>query len=255
MFVKKQLDLPHNIFLELSKSAKFEDIIDGRQGTVLVLPSEKSIPIVRTTTKYDVPAQQFQSIHFEIIEQIKFKFKELENINFNNALIELYDPKYKKMGYHSDQALDLADKSYICLFSCYENYENYANDIRKLVIKNKKTNNEFEILLENNSVVLFSTDINKEYLHKIILNNNTLSTNKWLGLTLRLSKTYINFENELPILNHNGKQLRLVDNENEKKEFYIMRSKENQFTYFNYPELDYTISPSDLMNIYTMGLV
>ena len=39
------------------------------------------------------------------------------------------------MKYHSDQALDLADNSYICIFSCYDNPIN----LRTLRIKNKLT--------------------------------------------------------------------------------------------------------------------
>ena len=248
MFLKKTLKLPPNIFEELSKSANFQDVTGGRVGTVLVSPKGNSIPIVRTTTKYNVPAQPFQDIHFQVIQQIKEQFKELENIEFNNALIEIYDPKYKKMGYHSDQAIDLADDSYICLFSCYEDVENYTKDIRKLVVKEKGQSDDTakDILLENNSCVLFSTDTNKRHLHKIVLHGQN-STCRWFGLTLRLSKTYINFDGNTPVFEATGKPLQLCDEKEKQIEFYKMRSQENKLVDYRYPDIDYTISKSDLM--------
>jgi hypothetical protein len=245
LFLKGHLGLSPDIFNELSKSAKFEDVIGGRQGTVLISPKGNSIPIVRTTTIYDEPAQPFQPVHYSVIDEIKNKCGFGADVEFNNALIEIYDPKYKKMKYHSDQAIDLDDDSYICLFSCYENHENYQNDIRKLVIKNKGDNEETEIMLDNMSFVIFSTKTNKEYLHKIVLHGKE-STNKWFGLTLRLSKTYVNFDGKEPIVESTGKPLRLAI-DNEKVEFYKMRGAENRLVDFKYPELDYTISPSDLM--------
>lgn len=250
MFHKKTLNLPSNIFEVLSKSANLQDVTGGRQGTVLVSPKGKSIPIVRTTTKYNVPAQPFQNVHFEVIQQIKEQFKELENIEFNNALIEIYDPKYNKMAYHSDQAIDLADDSYICLFSCYEDVQNYTKDIRKLVVKEKGQcdDDAKDILLENNSAVLFSTHTNKKHLHKIVLHGQN-STCRWFGFTLRLSKTYINFDGDVPLFEATGNTLQLCDEKEQQIEFYKMRSQENKLVDYQYPDIDYTISKSDLMFI------
>ena len=53
-------------------------------------------------------------IHYDIIENIK-KISGID-VKLNNALIEIYGSKYCTMGYHSDQSLDLDEKSYICIF-------------------------------------------------------------------------------------------------------------------------------------------
>lgn len=205
-------------FEELAASVQFESISKGREAAILVQRNEANdIPIIRDTTKYTIPPQNFQDIHSKIAEKIGHKF--------NNILFEIYDNRYKTMAYHSDQELDLQTNSIIALYSCYLNPE---TPDRKLFIKNKETGTIHEILLRNNSVVLFNTTVNSIYLHKIVLADPS-SNNKWLGLTFRQSKTYI------------SKPLRIAS-ESEKVEFYKLRSQENRTIGFKYPELDYTIS-------------
>jgi hypothetical protein len=146
------------------------------------------------------------------------------------------------MGYHSDQALDLKPDSYICLFSCYEN-QVVSSDIRKLKIKKKGPNNKEECInLDNNSIVLFSLNTNSNYLHKIIL--DTKSSNKWLGITFRLSKTFIHFINEIPYF-HQSENILKMANKMEEKQYYSCRSKENMNKEYEYPNIDYTISIGD----------
>ena len=75
--------------------------------------------------------------------------------------------------------------------------------------------------------------------------------NKWLGITFRLSKTFIKFVDDKPHIVTDdgklGKELRIATNF-EKKEFYKHKSNENAYDgIYNYPEIDYTISKSDLM--------
>ena len=175
MFIKSIIDttdLSDDLFNDLKNSIQFENVINGRNGAIITKPKSIDLsksnqyPIVRTTTIYKQPAQQFQKIHDELVYRIQKHHPDM-NLEFNNALVELYDNKYRKMGYHSDQALDLEDDSYICLFSCYENNSNNPRDYRKLIMKNKVDNNTSDIILENNSAVLFSTDDNKCHLHKI----------------------------------------------------------------------------------------
>ena len=96
------------------------------------------------------------------------------------------------MGFHTDQALDLKDELFICLFSCYNDPD--TKSLRKLVVKNKSTNNSFDIKLEHNSVIIFSVKTNREYLHKIILDSSE-SKDLWIGATFRYSKTSIYFSN------------------------------------------------------------
>ena len=240
MFDKTILD---GINFQMLSSCKFEDICIGRSGAILV-NDENNIPIVRTTTIYKTAPQIFQSIHYNIINKIQ---KIVCGFASNNILVELYDNKYTKMKYHSDQALDLVDNSFICLLSCYSNP---SANLRKLKIMNKHTKTRSDIQLDNNSIVIFDTKTNKEYIHSIELskdiNNKNDTSNIWLGLTFRLSKTYIYFNNELPYFVSNDKELRLA-NEVETKQFYKYKGLENT-TLFSYPEISYSISISDLLN-------
>ena len=149
------------------------------------------------------------------------------------------------MGFHTDQSLDLADDSYICLFSCYNNPS--TKDIRKLKIKNKTNNICSEVLLKHNSIVLFSLVTNHEHVHKIVLEENT-ENNLWLGITFRLSKTFVKFTDNIPYLYPDNIILRLA-NDIEKKEFIKHKGIENIKNNYIYPKIDYTIGISDLMNI------
>lgn len=244
-FILINLNYETNLFEQLANSVYWEDITKGRKGGVLIDIKNEMIPIVRTTTIYNKPAQLFSPIHNKIIEDIKKVFP--ENLEFNNALIEIYESNYRSMKFHSDQSLDLNENSYIGIFSCYDN----PTDIRTLKIQEKSSGKCFEIKLEHNSVVLFSYDTNYKHLHKIFLDSNK-NNNKWLGITFRLSKTFIKFFRDgsschIPYLDNN-KKLKLA-NDNEIKEFYQLRGKENSSIEFKYPELDYTISPSDLITI------
>jgi hypothetical protein len=172
-------------------------------------------------------------------------------LDFNNALIEVYDCNYATMKYHSDQDLDLENESYIGLFTCYENpSELTEKNIRKLKIKDKVTNEEFDISLTHNSIVLFSVLTNKKFLHKIILESipsikKLESDNRWLGITFRKSKTFIQFKNNQPHFS-NG-DLLVLANEDQKKEFYKLRGEENFNMNFVYPKLSYTLSIGDTL--------
>ncbi|MCU0437289.1 MAG: alpha-ketoglutarate-dependent dioxygenase AlkB [Raineya sp.] len=253
-FYQWVLPLETDLFQRLSDSVEFEDIGKGRKGNHLVDCGERGIPIVRTTTQYNTPACKFSQIHHNLIESIRNKvIEEIGDISmrFNNALIEVYESSYFKMKYHSDQALDLAENSYIALFSCYEKPNDITkNVIRKLQIIHKETQEESELILENNSVVLFSTASNMLFQHKITSNppqsvkGGTIE-NRWLGITLRLSKTFIEFKENLPYF-ENGELLTLAQEE-QRKAFFLLRGQENNSTDFSYPHLTYTISPADMM--------
>ena len=79
--------------------------------------NEGLIPIVRTTTNYNVPAHNFLPVHHNIIEKLNCTSGRL--FKLNNAMIERYNYKYVTMKDHSDQDMDLDPESYICVFSCY----------------------------------------------------------------------------------------------------------------------------------------
>ena len=252
MFTKHILNIQTNLYEQLLNSTEFEPITNGREGAIIVDIKNNLIPIVRTTTIYNKPVQTFKMIHYDIIEKIK-QVSNNDNLTFNNALIETYNNKYHTMRYHSDQALDLAKDSYICLFSCYNNP--LTTNIRTLKIKNKSINECLdEIKLEHNSIVLFSLTTNSNYLHKIQLDKVTplrahahLDDNIWLGITFRLSKTFIQFINEIPYFYQTDVILKLA-NENEIKEFYKYKNEENQSAEDN-KIINYylTISPSDIL--------
>lgn len=72
-----------------------------------------------------------------------------------------------------------------------------------------------------------------------------VSDNKWLGITYRVAKTFVNFEDNMPFL-ENGNELTLATDE-QRDEFYILKSQENKGGSFNYPPINYTLSKADLL--------
>jgi hypothetical protein len=231
-----------NLFEELLASAQFEAVGKGRQGAVLVKNDDTGIPIVRTTTKYGVPVQRFQSIHDQLAKQIQERAS--LSVSFNNALIENYTNAYTTMGSHSDQALDLADESFIAIFSCYRNPE---LPYRKLVVESKEPGGDaFEIPLAHSSVVVFSVDTNRRFKHKIVLDTPTSTPeNQWLGITFRTSKTLVQFRGEHAYF-LDGTRLSLANDE-EGRQFYQLRSRENNEVDFAYPRVTYTVNAGDMM--------
>jgi len=236
-----------NPFEELLASVRFEDVVKGRQGTVLVHPDPvRGAPIVRTTTRYGAPAQRFKPQHLHLAQLVQTTVS--LPTAFNNALIEVYGNSYYKMGPHSDQAQDLAGGSSIAVFSCYKHPE-LAAPPRKLVVESKEIGgSKFEIPLTHNSVVVWSLDTNRRFKHKIVLDvAANPPDNQWLGITFRTSKTFIQ-NNDGRACFEDGAPLQLAAAGDERCEkFYKMRGAENRETGFSYPPLDFTISQSDLM--------
>ncbi|MFH9728686.1 hypothetical protein ACH4M4_37980 [Streptomyces sp. NPDC017254] len=233
-----------NLFEELSASARLEDVGKGRRGAVLTRVDEAGgVPLVRTTSQYSSPTQRFRAVHEWLAQQIQERAS--LSVGFNNALIESYTNAYRTMGGHSDQALDLADESFIAVFSCYQHPE--ASPPRKLIFESKGSEDErFEISLTHNSIVAFSVESNRRLKHKIVLDAPAQAAdNQWLGITFRTSKTFVQFRDghaHLP----QGTRLMPADDE-QRREFYQLRRRENNETDLSYPLLTYTISESDLM--------
>ncbi|POM27475.1 hypothetical protein BTM25_18900 [Actinomadura rubteroloni] len=238
-------DLPteENLFTELSASVRWEDVGKGRRGAVLTRTDADGVPLVRTTTRYNAPAQRFREVHERLAQQIQ-EHAALP-VGLNNALIENYTNAYRKMGGHSDQSLDLAEGSFIAVFTCYRHPE--AGPPRKLIFEPKESDGEtFEVSLAHNSVVVFSVDTNRRLKHKIVLDAPVQAAeNEWLGVTFRTSKTLVHFRDGHPHLPE-GVRLTLADDE-QQHEFYRLRRRENNETDFVYPPLTCTISASDLM--------
>ena len=258
MFQKFVLDYKENIFQEASNCV-FEDIRVGRKSAILASsepqfePSSfdcvletsfdttfpKSCGCVRSTTQHNNPVQDFLPIHLKIIQDIISAVGVDRGVEFNNAQIEIYDPSYRTMRYHSDISLDLKKDSFICIFSCYtEGGRSGRNGtrgtgVRKLLTMEKKTGKKNCISLEHNSIVLFSTETNKKYKHKIVLDTN--STSKWLGITFRLSKTFLKYSDKGVLVD---KKFTLATPE-EMMEFYKLKKLENENEDYEYPEINY----------------
>jgi hypothetical protein len=237
------LPFEENPFAALFDSVHWEDVGKGRRGAVLAAIDEAGVPLVRTTTRYSNPTQRFRPMHERLAREIQERAA--FPIGFNNALIETYTNTYTTMGSHSDQALDLADGSFIAVFSCYRHPE--ADAPRKLIFESKEgAGDKFEIALAHNSFVAFSVAANRRLKHKIVLDTPAGSPdNQWLGVTFRTSKTFLRYSDGLAYLPH-GTRLTLADDE-QSREFYQLRRRENNETDFSYPQLTYTISQSDLM--------
>ncbi|MFF9571677.1 alpha-ketoglutarate-dependent dioxygenase AlkB [Streptomyces sp. NPDC014685] len=238
------LSTEENLFAELSASARLEDVGKGRRGAVLAKIDEAGgVPLVRTTTRYGSPTQRFRAVHERLAQQIQERAA--LPVGFNNALVESYTNVYATMGSHSDQALDLVDGSFIAVFSCYQHPG--VGLSRKLIFESKESEDEkFEIPLVHNSFVAFSLDTNRRLKHKIVLEADARATeNQWLGVTFRTSKTLVRFRDGHAYLPQ-GSRLMAADDE-QRREFYQLRRRENNETDFRYPSLVYTISESDLM--------
>ncbi|MFG2329367.1 hypothetical protein ACGFMM_07055 [Streptomyces sp. NPDC048604] len=233
-----------NLFAELYASTRWEDVGKGRQGAVLAKIDEAGgVPLVRTTTRYGNPTQRFGAVHERLARQVQERAG--VSVGFNNALIETYTNAYRRMGGHSDQALDLADDSFIAVFSCYRRPE--ASPPRKLIFESKVSGGEtFEVPLAHHGIVAFSVESNRRLRHKIVLDRpDRAADNQWLGVTFRTSKTLVRFRDghaHLP----QGARLMPADDE-QRREFYRLRRRENDETDFTYPLLTYTVSESDLM--------
>ncbi|MFJ6785021.1 hypothetical protein [Streptomyces yangpuensis] len=234
------LPIEQNLFAELSASVHWEDLGKGRRGATLTRNDEHGTPLVRTTTRYSSPTQRFRAVHERLAQRIQER-ADLP-VGFNNALIESYTNAYRTMGSHSDQALDLADGSCIAVFSCYRHPE--AGPPRKLVFESKESDATFEIPLTHHGVVMFSVDANRRLKHKIVLEAPT-AENQWLGVTFRTSKTFLRYRDGHAYLPH-GARLTPADEE-QSREFYRLRRRENHETDFLYPPLTYTVSESDLL--------
>jgi hypothetical protein len=231
-------------FAELSASVRFEAVGTGRLGAVLTrADEERGAPLVRTTTRYAAPAQGFRAAHDRLARQICAAASLA--VDFNNALIEIYTNDYTTMGAHSDQALDLATDSFVAVFSCYERPV-AGRAPRVLLVESKEPGGGSAALpLHHNSAVVFSVSANARFKHKIVLSGAAGAENRWLGVTFRTSKTFVHYRDGGAHF-ADGPRLVLADEE-QKREFFRLRRRENAETDFAYPRLLYTISESDLL--------
>lgn len=226
-------------FEELLASVRFDEVTKGRRGAVLIKADASGVPIVRTTTSYRAPAQLFRPIHDGLAQQISARGSLSQP--FNNALVEHYTNAYSTMKRHSDQAQDLADGSWIAVYSCYRDPERPS---RRLMVQPKESGAGFEVPLDHGSVVVFSLASNRRFTHAISL-RATAPDNEWLGITFRTSKTRLRFVDGQPTLPSSARLT--LASEDQRRELFQMRRRENQELSFEYPSLSYTLSESDLL--------
>lgn len=230
-FIEFQLEMNnHNIFAQLNDPDCFEIICKGREGGVIVQPQTQGVPVFRSTTIYRRPPTSFKEVHRDIANAISQRTD--PSFTFNNALIEKYRADYKKMAFHTDQMQDAAMDSVIAIFSCYST-EN-PKHLRVLEVKHKTLRDlpPRSIVLKPGSVVLFDLRANAEHLHTIRLPEGKDDTT-WLGLTLRLSRTFEHLRLATP--KEAGEIRRCKGNENAQIDFEWPASLHNV-----------TLSPSDL---------
>ena len=233
-----RLPATDNSFEALLAAVPLDDVTRGRRGAVLVDVDARGVPIVRTTTQYRAPARRFREIHQRLAGEIRAGGALAHA--FNNALVEHYTRAYATMKRHSDQALDLADASSIAVYSCYRDP---GRPSRRLLVTAKGGDRAFEIPLEHGGVVAFSLDTNRRFTHAIALRADA-PDNDWLGITFRTSRTFVRFVDGHPTL-PDGARLTLATDE-QRRDFFQLRRRENDETSFTYPSIAYTISESDL---------
>ena len=248
-FVQLALDASVDWFALLSKGVRFESVAKGREGAVLLACApDGSAPIVRSTTKYRKPHQQFGYAHTHLADAVRAR---MPGLRFNNALIERYGWQYRSMGAHSDQAMDLADDSYICVFSVYNQP---GVDTRQLVVTDKETGEKQIFILEHCTAVFFSVADNARFRHSIVTVSADTERNEcvWLGVTLRCSDTYVRYTDSKAYFVCDDKELVLFSTKDSARELYKERSLENKTVSagkFVYSAVvaHSTISPSDVM--------
>eukprot|EP00339_Tiarina_fusa_P024140 CAMPEP_0117052718 /NCGR_PEP_ID=MMETSP0472-20121206/36445_1 /TAXON_ID=693140 ORGANISM="Tiarina fusus, Strain LIS" /NCGR_SAMPLE_ID=MMETSP0472 /ASSEMBLY_ACC=CAM_ASM_000603 /LENGTH=158 /DNA_ID=CAMNT_0004767461 /DNA_START=14 /DNA_END=487 /DNA_ORIENTATION=- len=134
----------------------FETYRPGRMGLKAYKPKGELIPLHRSTNVMKQGAIPFTPT-----------IQRLSDLagDYNYALIEWYDDRYKTMGYHSDCCFDSVPDSDISVLSLYPN-ENLKP--RTLFVKNKQTGEITEIPMKHGHVIRMSYDFNRKHLHKIV---------------------------------------------------------------------------------------
>lgn len=234
MFQKHLLDCQNDVFSELLHSHPWTDLSPDRKAAMLVSPKPDSIPIVRTTCP-TVACWVFQSVHLRLMQAVDIA--SCRSHSFNNAMAEVYGPGYTKMRYHTDCALDLENDSRICIFSCYEEKGDHP---RKLVIRDKVNGEVQEILMDHLSVIVFDVRANSRHVHKIV-SDGSRTRGRWLGLTMRTSKTFVTGQPHGLVFRNDGLTMTAAT-EDEKRWFFELKKFENKSPDFKYPDIRFSLA-------------
>ena len=121
---------------------------------------------------------------------------------------------------------------------------------RKLVVQAKTDAQEtHEILLQPNSVVVWSLEANRNFRHQIVLTdpNGNNQDNQWMGFFFRTSSTPIHYQDNCAYF-ANGVPLILLEGDRACSTTHRLRELENEGAGFLYPScMMSTISPGDLL--------
>lgn len=233
----KLLNSAENYFDELADSCLFETA-GTRKVSILVKPNvDNSMPLVRTMLKVNSPAQYFSHALTQLIDQIKIAFKETHaELEFNSAKIEIYTHAPRSLlGFRVDTSgLDLQPDSAVCLFSCY----------------NKQIESSTAFFgIPHNSAAIFAPK-QHIFFYPIPLTLNTPASLHWMSITLKLSKTFVDFSLAAPRLLTENRQWRplCLATQKDYHDLNVMKCRENNDSSFEYPPLlAFTISPGDLL--------
>ena len=213
---------------EAISALDFEVYRPGRMGLKAYKPNGEWVPLHRSTNTMKKGAIPFTDTIQRLSDQAG---------DYNYALVEKYDHRYRTMGYHSDCCFDSEADSTISVLSLYPN-KNVPP--RRLVIKNKVTEEVAEVPMKHGHVIQLSYEFNRNHLHKIV------GESDWIGLTFAKTKTFIKFVDGTPFF-EDGTKLTMATKQ-ESQEFRKTRSKENSSSHvLDYPSLTYTISEGDLL--------
>lgn len=95
----------------------------------------------------------------ESVRQVKSKIEVLLNYSFNSALLNYYRNGNDSVGYHSDNEKELGEEPVIASVS--------FGAARPFYLRSKATNEKYDILLEDCSILLMMGETQKNWVHAI----------------------------------------------------------------------------------------
>lgn len=168
IFLLKHFNVEGNsLFYEIKNAVDWDNTIKSRKTASFGKPYN-----------YSNQTYGINEIPIFILEIID-KIEKIVDFRPNNCLINYYYDDNSKMGYHSDQIDILDSNTGIIIIS--------LGSSRVIRFKNKIENNFFDIILEPDSLLYMTQEIQKKWLHSILPSNN--KENERISLTFRKIKS------------------------------------------------------------------
>lgn len=167
--------------------------------------------LMRCSTNFSGPSENFCTTDREIIGQVNSTIKELysdKTINMNHVLAQIYNnckinkkEKKAKIKKHSDKTKDMPENALIAFCTFYKGEVSKDNRcLTRLRFKLKKANcaliDQYDVVLYPNSIFIITLEANRLYTHEII--PSILPIDKIpirLGYIIRCSNVEAVFEN------------------------------------------------------------